>query len=114
MKIAYRLFSVCLALTFFAGCNGTTTSTGGRSRDFKSTTEPYGNRHPVKADINPNGTITCTHAMGKGEIGCYINTTSGGYQFVAEGKSISTGSGGSMILTCNGNGALVCDVNVKD
>ncbi len=108
-----RLFSVAAGLALIVGCSASAGSAG-RSRDFKSTTEPFGNRHPVKADINPNGTITCTSAMGKGTPACYVNTTSGGYQVVAAGQSISTGAGGVMVLTCNGSGALACNVNVKD
>jgi hypothetical protein len=116
MKIVYGLFSVGLALTLFAGCNGAGPgASAGRVRDFKSTTEPFGNRHPAKTDINPNGTITCTRAMGKGDTACYVNTPSGGYQVVKQGDSISTGTtAGQLVLTCNGNGALACNITVKD
>ncbi|SNT26991.1 hypothetical protein SAMN05421770_106203 [Granulicella rosea] len=112
MKVL-RLLSAAASIVLVIGCSASPGSSG-RSRDFKSTTEPYGNRHPVKADINANGTITCVSAMGKGTPACYINTTSGGYQVVTAGQSVSTGTGGTMILACQGSGALACVVNIKD
>lgn len=84
-----------------------------RVRTFTSTTDANGNQHPAVADINPNGIIKCVSASGLNPNqyppACFVLG-----QVLRLGQTAGTGSGGTMSLTCNGQGALRCTVSVTD
>jgi hypothetical protein len=90
------------------------------SHFVNSTTDANGNQHPGKSAIRANGTITCTNATqsvttGGYKAACYVSTTgSGGTSILEKGQNMGTGNGGTLTLTCNGQGYLTCQVRIDD
>lgn len=90
---------------------------GAAGRLVNSTSDTNGNQHPGVSAIHANGTITCTRAdqsVNQGQVPkCYVVTNSG-TSALEKGQNMGTGSGGTMTLTCNGQGALACQVRIDD
>ena len=90
------------------------------SHFVNSTTDANGNQHPGKSAIRANGTITCTNATqsitsGGYKAACYVSTTgSGGTSTLEKGQNMGTGNGGTLTLTCSGQGYLTCQVRIDD
>jgi len=84
-----------------------------RVRNFTATADANGNQHPAVADINANGTIKCTSASGQNP-GQYPPACFALGIIFRPPQTIGTGQGGTMTLTCNGQGALRCSVQVVD
>jgi hypothetical protein len=84
-----------------------------RVRNFTATQDRNGNQHPAVADINANGVIKCTSATGENPQqyppACFVVGV-----VLKPGRTAGTGVGGTMNLTCNGQGALRCSVQVTD
>lgn len=90
------------------------------SHIVNSTTDANGNQHPGTSAIRANGTITCTnatqsHPSGGYKAACYVVTTGcGGSSILEKGQNMGTGNGGTLTLTCNGQGYLTCQVRIDD
>jgi hypothetical protein len=86
-------------------------------RLVNSTTDANGNQHPGVSSIRPNGTITCTQAtqsVNQGQTpACFVVTNSGA-STLTKGQNMGTGNGGTMTLTCNGQGRLTCQARIDD
>lgn len=84
-----------------------------RVRNFTASQDQNGNQQPAVADINPNGVIKCTSAVGQNPQqyppACFVVGV-----ILKPGQTAGTGGGGTMTLTCNGQGALRCTVQVAD
>jgi len=85
-----------------------------RVRNFTATQDANGNQHPATTDVNANGVIKCTSATGRNPRQYPLPTCSVLGKNLKPGETASTGPGGTMTLTCNGQGALWCRVEVTD
>jgi hypothetical protein len=86
-------------------------------RFVNSTTDANGNQHSTASAVRGNGAITCTKAtqsVNQGQTSaCYVVTDSA-TRVLPRGQNMGTGTGGTLTLTCNGQGYLTCQVRIDD